>query len=105
LPYAVTFIKIESASHDLVSSSLSEVSKNIKLNELHVEIQLVLLSVGYPDFILILRGPNIELLKKALLFIRNELGKKGVKGVETSTVVGLTIEEMALKEYEIKHPK
>ncbi|MGA2522515.1 MAG: hypothetical protein ABSF65_00010 [Candidatus Bathyarchaeia archaeon] len=97
MPYAVTYLRIGSSSSELASESLEKFSESAELKNLHVEIEKILLSFGYPDFIIIIKGPNLELLKNGLLLIRDYLNKRGIKEVETSTIVGLTIEEMRIK--------
>ncbi len=95
MPYAITFVRIKrkenremvlSNPEDLIRPSLKKTLKD-------VELQHIFFSFGWPDFIVTLKAPNLELLQQAVSQIKDDLAKKGVF-TESTTMVGVTAEEI-----------
>ena len=63
--------------------------------EFGVKIEKCLLTFGWPDFVLILKSNNVELLKHAIVEIRNRASAIG-DNIETSTLI--CIEQDQIKE-------
>ena len=61
-----------------------------------VEIEKVLISFGWPDFILLMKSDNVELIKHAIVTIRDRAAASG-DNVETSTIICVTQEEIDKK--------
>jgi hypothetical protein len=97
MTYALTLIKGKSTCREDSLSLLRELSKGdtfAKGN--HVTIEQVYVSFGLPDFVVVLKSENVELIKHAIVVIRKALAEKG-DDVDTSTIVCATPEELEQK--------
>lgn len=61
-----------------------------------VKIVEIFISFGLPDFVLILQGSNVELLKGAIIALKNEAIKNGDE-LETTTIICSKQEELKEK--------
>lgn len=99
MTYAIVMIKGESKRREDTLKFLSNLKNNKKkANELEkktgTKIGEILISFGWPDFILLLRGSNVELLKETIVYLKNLIQDEVEDTVETSTIVCATPEEI-----------
>lgn len=101
MTYGLILIKGKSGKREATLSSLQKMKKS-KYSKTHlagVQIEKVFLSFGWPDFLILMRGKNIEQIRYAINVIRQEIAKHG-DFIETSTIVCSTPEEMKEKREE-----
>ena len=97
MTYAIAMIKGKPKAREKTQNLFMLLSKDTNFaNKTSVEIKEVFLSFGSPDFVLILKGPNVELLKQAIITIREESAKIGDE-IQTSTLICTTQEEISRK--------
>lgn len=94
MPYAITMIKGNPVKRHLTSDYLNkkEDDGQFKINT-GVSIEKVLISFGWADFVLILKGNNIELIKESIIKIRSDLQDQG-DFIETSSIMCTTAKEI-----------
>ena len=102
MTYAITLIRSKSGARDDMLKyllnlkdktnllSLLKLNREINLDEDCISIEECFISFGWPDFVLLLRGNNVELLKYAIIEIRNN----AKTDLETSTIVCTTDKEL-----------
>jgi hypothetical protein len=102
MTYAITLIRSKSgARDDMFKYLLNLKDKNnllallksngeINLDDDSISIEECFISFGWPDFVLLLHGNNVELLKYAIIEIRNN----AETDLETSTIVCTTDKEL-----------
>jgi hypothetical protein len=97
MTYALVLVKGKAVQREDSLSFLEELSKDTKFSEeTHVKIERIFISFGWPDFVLLLKSENVELIKHAIVVIRDLLAKNG-DTIETSTLVCATQEEIEEK--------
>lgn len=101
MTYGLILIKGKSGKRDTTLDSLMKMKKSeySKTHLAGVQIEKVFLSFGWPDFLILMRGRNIEQIRYAISVIRREIAKKG-DFIETSTIICSTPEEMREKRKE-----
>lgn len=105
MPHAIVYIRSNTENRELLLSEFKKLSDDPTLKQLNITIENVLVSFGWPDYILVLDSKGgLDSLKESILFIRNLFSKAGVP-IETSTVIGLSLEEVALKDKEALNQK
>jgi len=62
-----------------------------------VSIESVFVSFGWPDFILLLKSENVELIKEAIIKLRQDLEIETKDIIETSTIICSDLEEIQKK--------
>jgi uncharacterized protein with GYD domain len=98
--YAIALVKGKPKEREKTQLLFQTLSKDKDFKKkTGVEIQQVFMSFGWPDFVLLLKGSNVELLKRAIVTIRDEAGKGGDE-IETSTLICTTQEEINKKSEE-----
>jgi len=98
--YAITLIRGKPKERRDTQSLLQTLAKNPEfVKKTGVEISHVLISFGWPDFVLLLKANNVELLKRAIVTLRREAEKKGDE-IETSTLICTTQQEINKKREE-----
>jgi hypothetical protein len=68
-------------------------------NDQGVKIEEIFISFGWPDFIIMMSGSNVELLKNAIVVLRDLLEKNG-DSINTSTIICTTQESIEEKRRE-----
>lgn len=97
MTYGLILIKGSSEKRRDTRLLLQELSKaNDFERSTGVKIEKVLISFGWPDFILLVKAENVELIKHAIVTIRGLATKKG-DTIETSTVICVTQQELDKK--------
>jgi len=91
MPYALTLIRVKKETREIAFSCLQNLTMDSSLKG--VKIIQVLLSLGWPDFIIMLKAPDVQLLQQAVLQIRKNLAEKGTE-IDTTTLIALSIEEI-----------
>ena len=81
-------------------SFLEKLSKDEAFTKEHgVTIEKLLISFGWPDFVVLMKGENAELIKHGIVALRELLEKNG-DSVETSTMICTTQESIEEKKRE-----
>lgn len=83
-----------------MKSRLVEISNNRKCSltvKYGVVVEGFVESFGWPDFVVVLSGTNIELIKASVLMLREMCG-----GAHTSTYIGASEDEIVHKVEELK---
>lgn len=100
MTYALILVKGKTEKRIPTLKFLDKISKgNDFKEETGTSIERILLSFGWPDFILMLKSENIEQLRNAIGTLRNELASHG-DYVETSTIICSSLSEMREKKRE-----
>lgn len=89
---AITLIKGKIGLRDETLRFLTELQKRGLSNK--VTIQKCYVSFGWPDFILLLNGKNVELIKNAIIEIRDLVNEETGDNLETSTIICTTQKEI-----------
>lgn len=95
MTYALILVKGKSHLRDKTLKLLSD----LKDNELfeknnNVDIVEVFISFGWPDIILLIKGKNVEVIKLAIVRIRDRVFRNHKDTVETSTIICTTLKEI-----------
>ncbi|MCW4018467.1 MAG: hypothetical protein NWF00_07305 [Candidatus Bathyarchaeota archaeon] len=99
MTYAIALIKGNPAKREDTHNLFMILRKDRNfVKRSSVEIQQIFVSFGWPDFVLILQAPNVELLKQGVIAIRKEAAEAGDE-LQTSTLICTTQEEIS-KKYE-----
>lgn len=97
MTYAIALIKGSPHERDTTHALFVDLQKSLKFyKETGVKIKDVFISFGWPDFVLLLEGENVELLKQAIVTIRSKAKKNGDK-IETSTLICVKQDEIVKK--------
>lgn len=97
MTYAIAMIKGKPKERDKTHGLFLSLSKDSAFSTMtSVRIKEVFISFGWPDFVLILEGPNVELLKLAIIKIREAAAKSGDE-IQTSTLICTTQDEISKK--------
>jgi hypothetical protein len=100
MTYALTLVKGKPGKREETRSFLQ---KLLSTDDFHrkqgVRIEKVFISFGWPDFVVLMSGNNVELIKHAIVVIREELEKNG-DSVDTSTIICTTQESIEEKKRE-----
>jgi len=97
MTYAITLIKGKPKERTNTHKLLRRLKNDADfLKRTGVQIDQVFISFGWPDFVLILKGDNVELLKRAIVILRSEAENKGDE-LETSTLICTKQEEIDKK--------
>lgn len=100
MTYALILIKGNSGLRNETSKILHELPNNSDFERATgVKVEKVLISFGWPDFILLVKSENVEMIKHAIVYLRERACGKG-DNVETSTIICVTQEEMDKKRKE-----
>jgi hypothetical protein len=93
-------VKGEPGKREETLSFLQKVSNKRELQRKHgVNIEQIFISFGWPDFIIMMSGKNVELLKNAIVILRDMLEKNG-DSINTSTIICTTQESIEEKKRE-----
>jgi hypothetical protein len=95
MTYAVVMIRGSSEKREDTLKFLNKLKteKDFK-KKTGASIKEVLISFGWPDFVLLMYANNVELLKEAIVNLRNILYKKVRDAIETSTIICSTLEDI-----------
>lgn len=97
MTYALTLIKGKTGKREQTLSLLDSLKKDQEFQQKNgVEIREVLISFGWPDIIVFLKSENVELIKRAIVIIREKAAKNG-DNLTTSSIICTTKEEMEKK--------
>lgn len=100
MTYAITLVKGNPKERGTTHLILESLAKDPAFKKkTGVEIQEVFISFGWPDFVLLLQGDNVELLKNGIIALRDEVAKKGDE-IETSTIICTKQDEINRKNKE-----
>jgi len=101
MTYGLILIKGKSEKRAVTLDRLQKMksSEFSKTSLAGVQIERIFLSFGWSDFLILMRGKNIEQIRYAINVIRQEIAKHG-DFIETSTIVCSTPEEMRKKREE-----
>jgi len=95
MTYAITLIKGETAKREQTLSLLMDLKEQKDLLGNGVYIKEIFISFGWPDFVLLLRGNNVELLKDSIVKIRDLVyNGEPNDNLETSTIICMTLDEI-----------
>lgn len=90
----MTLIKGETGKRKDSIALLTKLKKDNKFQQQYgVEIKELLISFGWPDIVLLLKGDNVELLKNAIVVIREKALKNG-DNLTTSSMICTTEDEI-----------
>lgn len=94
MTYSLTLIKGETGKRKDSIALLTKLKKDNKFQQQYgVEIKELLISFGWPDIVLLLKGDNVELLKNAIVVIREKALKNG-DNLTTSSMICTTEDEI-----------
>jgi hypothetical protein len=97
MTYALVLIKGKSSQRESSLSLLENLAKDSEFSKATgVKIEKVFVSFGWPDIILLIRSANVELIKNAIVELREKLSKNG-DDADTSTIICTTTNEMKKK--------
>jgi hypothetical protein len=102
MTYAITLIKGESGNREGTFNCLTKMKRQKDPFENTVRIKECFISFGWPDFILLMKGDNVELLKDAIIKLRKKVYEEIGDRLETSTIVCSTKKEVETAEDSIK---
>ena len=94
MTYSITLIKGESGKRERTFNLLARLAKEKDPFGCKVRIRDCFISFGWPDFILLLEGNNIELLKYAIVHLRERVLDETGDTLETSSIVCTTKSEV-----------
>ncbi|HYW01830.1 MAG TPA: hypothetical protein VE862_10180 [Candidatus Acidoferrum sp.] len=102
MTYALTLVKGNPKYRESTLTLLNKLNQDPSLaNDYETSIERVFISFGWPDFIMLLKGPNVELLKMAVVYIRDKASANG-DNLETSTIICTTTAELSEKKEALK---
>jgi hypothetical protein len=97
MTHAITLVKCASGRREDALKIMLDLKRERDLKEKQkapdrdtVIINECYISFGWPDFVLVLDGDNVELLKKAIVDIRTEVFRRKGGHLETSTIICTT---------------
>jgi hypothetical protein len=93
MTYAITLVKCATGEREHVLKILLELKKG-EFYKGKVSIDKCYISFGWPDFILVFRGENVELIKATIVDIRAIILKGERSHLETSTIICTTQEDI-----------
>ena len=100
MTYALVLVKGKSTARRESLSLLDKLTQDKDFSEKNkVKIVKVFISFGWPDIIVVMRARNVELIKNAIILLREKLSKKG-DCVDTSTIICTTSKELKSKKEE-----
>lgn len=100
MTYGLVLVKGKSARREGTLSFLEKLAKDSEFTRTHgVKIEKLFISFGWPDFVLLMNGENVELIKHGIVVIRELLEKNG-DSVDTSTIICTTQSSIAEKKRE-----
>jgi hypothetical protein len=95
MTWAITLIKGQSQKREEILDYLDGLTKQDDPFKNGVIVKVCYISFGWPDFVVLLNGNNVELLKDSIVKIRNEIyDSKMADNIETSTIVCTTKDEV-----------
>jgi len=94
MTYAMTLVKGETGKREDTLEYLLKLKDQVDPFGNTVKIDRCLISFGWPDFVLLLRGENVELLKGAIIELRDLVLKKFENNLETSTIICMDQDEI-----------
>jgi len=98
---AIALIKGGSGRRESTFNFLTELSAKPDPFENQVKIDQCLISFGWPDFVLLLSGKNVELIKDAIIKLR-EMTSKWEDNLDTSTIICTTAKEIENAKIKLK---
>ncbi len=102
MTYAITLVKCEISKRNEALELLTNLKKQKDPFGNKVRIKEFYISFGWPDFVLLLRGNNIELLKDSIVLIRRKYFDITKKNLETSTLICTTTTDIKKAKKDIK---
>ncbi len=94
MPYSITMIKGTPVKRIVTAEYLDKKENDIDFkNSTGTSIEKVFVSFGWADFIVIINGNNIELIKESIIRIRSDLQGLG-DYIETSSIMCTTSKEI-----------
>ena len=98
MTYAITMMKGIPTFRENTLTVLTKLEKNEDFyNTTGVSIECVFVSFGWPDFILLFKSENVELIKEAIIKLRQDLESETKDVIETSTIICSDLEEIQKK--------
>lgn len=99
MTYAICMIKGLPEKRERTREFLEKTSKTDSLKSIGVSVPSVFVSFGWPDFVVILEAENVELIKEAIVRLREDLQKNEEieDTISTSTIICTTQEEINKK--------
>ncbi len=97
MTYALVLIKGKGSQRESSLSLLEKLAEDAEFSKNNrVKIEKVFVSFGWPDVVLLIRSANVELIKHAIVLLRDKLAKNG-DDVDTSTIICTTTKEIKKK--------
>jgi len=97
MTYALTLVKGRPEKREETLSFLESLIGNPEFEKNSgVTMERVFISFGWPDFVLLLRSENVELIKFGIVYMRDVVAKTG-DNLETSTIICATEDEIREK--------
>jgi len=93
MTYAITLVKCATGEREHVLKILLELKKR-DFYKGKVSIDKCYISFGWPDFVLVFRGENVELIKATIVDMRAMILKSEESHLETSTIICTTQEDI-----------
>lgn len=94
MTYAITMVKCERDKRNEALEFLINLKTKENPFENGVSIDGCYISFGWPDYVLLLGGLNVELLKDAIMLIRNRALSANAGNLETSSIICTTVDEI-----------
>ena len=101
MTYAIAMMKGIPVYRDKSLKYLSNLEKSKDFcMETGTLLENVFISFGWPDFIILLQSENVELIKEAIVKLRDDIKEEVGDNIETSTIICSTLEEIEKRKEE-----
>lgn len=101
MTYAIAMMKGIPSYREKSLNYLSNLERNEEFHgETGTSLENVFVSFGWPDFIILLKSENVELIKEAIVKLRDDIKEEIDDNIETSTIICSTLEEIEKRKKE-----
>jgi len=101
MTYAIAMMKGIPVYREKSLNYLSKLENNKDFYEqTGTSLECVFVCFGWPDFIILLKSENVELIKEAIVKLREDIKREIEDNIETSTIICSTLEEIEKRKKE-----